>query len=801
MGVIWYKIWFDIWHNKTRTFLAVLSIAAGVFAVGAIFGMSDMLLTNMDSSHRAVLATHVNVALGTPVDRETIISLKDVPGVEGVEPYNSVNIQYKLHPEDEWRQGVIQMRDDFDAQKYELLQLRGGQWPSSKNEVSVERMAAQFLHVGIGDSIIFKIDDKERVLPITGLIRHPFVPPPQFMDVAFFFMNAEGMERLGIPSGKFGAFYMRVTPYSSDHAKEVATAIKDKLAKQNIRVAGFSYEDPNKHWGRTFFDPITMVQKLLAIICVVISTILVFNTISNLITQQTNQIGILKAIGGKTHTIVGMYLVSALVYGALAFIIAFPLGAIVAFAITRSFLNLFNIDFEQFQISKGAVMLQGISALAAPLLAGLPPVLKGAAITVRQAIASYGIGSDFQSGWIDRMVEKIGARWLPSHYATALGNMFRHKGRLILTQLVLITAGSAFLMVMSLNSSLALTLDNFFARQRYDTTIQFTQDQRADRILSVAQSVPGVDTAEIRFAQQASILVTGQLVKEAGIGTTIWGLSTSSDFFKPLMVAGRWFVPQDGRALVITHETAEKNEVHAGDYVTLDLGVLGKDTWRVVGLYEPVFVGGFASDSIYAPLETLFSITKKYNQARLVAVRTTAHDRAFTTEVTKNLKIAFEQNNLKVSASQTQADLRATNEWQFSIVTSMLLALSIIVAVVGAIALMGALSIGVIERTKEIGVLRAIGARSPTILKIFVMEGVLQGLLSWLIAIPISIFVSPTVADAMGHAMFGATLDYQYNWPAVLIWLGIVLVISLLASILPARGAVRISVRDSLAYA
>jgi putative ABC transport system permease protein len=801
MGVIWHKIWFDIWHNKTRTFLAVLSIAAGVFAVGAIFGMSDMLLTNMDKSHRAVLATHVNVALASLVDRDTILSLKDVPGVEGVEPYNYVNIQYKLHPEDEWRQGVIQMRDNFEGQKYELLQLRGGQWPSGKNEVGVERMAAQFLHVGIGDSVIFKINDKERSLPITGLIRHPFVPPPQFMDLAFFFMNAEGMERLGIPSGKFSAFYMRVTPYSSDHAKEVATAIKDKLAKQNIRVAGFSYEDPNKHWGRTFFDPITMVQELLALICVVISAILVFNTISNLITQQTNQIGILKAIGGRTRTIVGMYLVSALVYGVLALVIALPLGAIVANALTKSFLNLFNIDFDQFQISKEAVILQVVSAIAAPLLAGLPPVLKGAGITVRQAIASYGLGNDFRSGWIDRMVESIGQRWLPSYYATALGNMFRHKGRLILTQLVLITAGSAFLMVMSLNTSLALTLDNFFARQRYDTTIQFARDQRADRILAVAQSVAGVEKAEIRFAQQASLLVTGQLVKEAGIGTTIWGISTDSDFFTPLMVAGRWFAPQDGKALVIARETAEKNNIQASDIVTLDLGVLGKDKWQVVGLYEPVFVGGFASDSIYAPLETLFSITKKYNQTSLVAVRTTSHDREFTTNVTKNLKEAFERNNLKVSASQTQADLRATNEWQFSIVTSMLLALSVIVAVVGAIALMGALSIGVIERTKEIGVLRAIGARSPTILSIFVMEGILQGLLSWLLAVPISILVSPTVADAMGHAMFGATLDYQYNWPAVLIWLGIVVVISVLASILPARGATRISVRDSLAYA
>ena len=114
---------------------------------------------------------------------------------------------------------------------------------------------------------------------------------------------------------------------------------------------------------------------------------------------------------------------------------------------------------------------------------------------------------------------------------------------------------------------------------------------------------------------------------------------------------------------------------------------------------------------------------------------------------------------------------------------------------------MGALSIAVVERTKEIGVLRAIGARSRTILAIFLMEGVLQGVMSWLIAVPISMMVSPLVGTALGTAMFGATLDYRYNWQAVGIWLVVILVIAALASILPARGATRISVRDSLAYA
>jgi putative ABC transport system permease protein len=436
-----------------------------------------------------------------------------------------------------------------------------------------------------------------------------------------------------------------------------------------------------------------------------------------------------------------------------------------------------------------------------PLVAGLPSILKGAGITVREAIASYGLGGGFHSGRLDRLVEKIGERLLSSHYATALGNMFRHKGRLILTLLVLVAAGSAFLIVMSLNSSLALTLDNYYGRLHYDLTVNFSNEERADRVVALAEQVGGVDQAEIRLRQSANLLVAGQLANEAGIGTTVWGIPTESDFFTPLIVAGRWFLPGEGRAVVIQRETAEKENIQVGDLVTLDLGMAGKDEWQVVGLYEPVFVGGFSVENIYVPMEALSQAMKKYNQGYMLQVRTTSSDPKFTAAMAKTLKEMYEQHSVKVAATSTQADARATNEWQFGLVTSMLLALSVIIALVGGIALMGALSIGVIERTKEIGVLRAVGARSHTILGIFVMEGILQGLLSWLIAVPISLLVSPLAAGGMGKIMFGATLDYQYNWTAVFVWLGIVLVISILASLLPARGATRISVRDSLAYA
>lgn len=799
MGTLWYKIWFDLWHYKTRTLLAVLSIAAGVFAVGAMFGMSELLLANMDQSHQAVLPPHMNVILGTLADYDALINLRQVPGVEDIEPYNSVSISYKLHPQDDWRQGVIHMRADFDRQTYELVQLRQGNWPKKK-EVGIERMAAQFLKVGQGDQVIFKINDQERSLPITGLIRHPFVPPPQFMDLAFFFMDGEGLERLEIPLDQYNSFFVRVTPYSPDYAKEVATAIKDQLAKQDIRVAAFVYQDPDKHWGRTFFDALTLVLKLMALVSVVMSAVLVYNTVAFLIVQQTNQIGVLKAIGGQTLSIIGVYLSGALIYGVLALIIAVPLSAMVAASMTKYFLNLFNIDYDVFQVSRDALTFQMISGLVVPLVAGLTPVLRGANITVRQAISSYGLGGDFRSGRLSRAVEGVGQRWLPSQIALALGNLFRQRGRLLLTQAVLITAGSAFLMMMSLNSSIASTLDHIFARRLFDATIQFTENERFHRVEMLAHSVAGVDQVELRLIQAASMYLSGQLIKEAGIGTNLEGIPAESNFFKPLMVSGRWFAPGDQRVVVLPRESAEKNRIRIGDTVILNLGELGKDSWLVIGTYEPVFASGFTSDTIYAPLQALYASTKKQNQGSMLYVRTAGHDPGHVAAVTKQLEELFQRRNLDVVISQTEADLRQTYEFQFSTVTTMLFALAIIMAVVGGIALTGALSIGVIERTKEIGVLRAIGAGTPSIIGMFILEGALQGVLSWLVALPISLLFSQPLAATLGHVMFGATLDYQYSWPAVGIWLGVILVISVLASILPARSAARISVRDSLAY-
>jgi putative ABC transport system permease protein len=113
---------------------------------------------------------------------------------------------------------------------------------------------------------------------------------------------------------------------------------------------------------------------------------------------------------------------------------------------------------------------------------------------------------------------------------------------------------------------------------------------------------------------------------------------------------------------------------------------------------------------------------------------------------------------------------------------------------------MGTMSINVIERTREIGVMRAIGAADGQVLRIVLVEGVLIGVLSWLTAALLAVPVSKLLSDAVGYAFFQAPLTFAFSLVGALIWLGLVTLIAALASLLPARNATRLTVREVLAY-
>ncbi len=802
MGVLWDKVWFDLWQRKARTLLAVLSIAVGVFAIGAIFGLTDQLLSGMNEAHQAVAPSHLNIVLRQFIDRDTAESLTDIPGVSGVEPMNLATVRYKTRPDEPWQAATAVARSDYEEQTFDWLGLRAGAWPD-RHGIGVERITRDYYGLDMGQQIIFEMEGTDRAFPITGLIRHPFVPPPDFGGNAYFFFDEATMARFGFPEGGYVQLLVQVSPYSEAYARDRAAAIKEQLAKQGIGVSMVIYQEPEKHWGYDTVLGITIVLQILAVVSLLTSVIIVINTTMAILTQQTDQIGVIKALGGTTRHVARLYLTGVLIFGLLALLVALPLGLLTAYFTTQQLLQIFNIDYDAFRFSTQAVVWQVLAAVLAPLLAALWPVLRGAAISVREALATYGLGGDFGFSRFDQAVERLAERLLPSPYTIALGNMFRRKGRLLLTQLVLVLAGAMFLMVLTLSASVTHTLDNELSRRQYDMRLTFFAHHRSDRIEALLEEFPGIAEAEAWFSVTGTVLREGEEVEDTGgLGAELFGIPQGSTMYEPRIIDGRWLSPHDaGRVAVVSRDTAEFNGLSIGDAITIDLGELGAADFEVVGTYQAISPDVFSTDPIYAPAPAVVDVTRRANRANQVVIRA-ADDDVDRGSLLLALDDYLKAYNMEISPffSRTKDQDRAYAYNSFSIVNQILFSLAIVMGIVGGIGLMGSLSISVVERTREVGVLRSIGGTSPVIMTMFILEGVLQGVMSWLLAVPLSYLLARPISAVLGQAIFKVNLDFAYNYTAVLVWLVAVVAIAFLASIIPAHAASRISIRESLAY-
>ena len=300
----------------------------------------------------------------------------------------------------------------------------------------------------------------------------------------------------------------------------------------------------------------------------------------------------------------------------------------------------------------------------------------------------------------------------------------------------------------------------------------------------------------------AMAFVLGARALDAGLGSQLQGVPLDDPMYEPLIVEGRWLCQGDHRVVVMNQETADDENIQVGDLVALDLGDWGVHEWKVVGLYRTflMFGGGFSIDSIFAPRHEVFEATKKIGKGSSLIVRTDNPSEQSVQEVSDRLDAAFQSNHIQVRQTETMTQTRKTMDASFAYVIIMLLILAIVVALVGGIGLMGSLWISVIERRKEIGIMRAIGARSWDIVSMFMLESILQGLMSWVIAVLLSMVAAPLLSRMLGLTMFQSQLQYKYNLEAVFVWLGITLVLACLASAIPARNATQINVSQSLSY-
>jgi putative ABC transport system permease protein len=264
----------------------------------------------------------------------------------------------------------------------------------------------------------------------------------------------------------------------------------------------------------------------------------------------------------------------------------------------------------------------------------------------------------------------------------------------------------------------------------------------------------------------------------------------------PAITEGRWLTPEDENAVVVPSALLQ-DEPELGLGKEIVLKIYGKErSFRIVG----TFVGSSFASMIFANYDYLTKATDRVGEADALLVRTRMHDATSVEAESKALEEHFEHMGLGVSMISTLPRERADAEAIFDAVVALLLVMAILLALVGGLGLMGTMSINVLERTREIGVLRAIGAPNRGVAQVFVLEGITIGLLSWLMGSVLAIPMTQALNQALGGATMGTPLTYSYSMPGLWLWLVVVLLLSAVASFIPARNASRLTVREVLAY-
>jgi putative ABC transport system permease protein len=129
-----------------------------------------------------------------------------------------------------------------------------------------------------------------------------------------------------------------------------------------------------------------------------------------------------------------------------------------------------------------------------------------------------------------------------------------------------------------------------------------------------------------------------------------------------------------------------------------------------------------------------------------------------------------------------------------------LLFMAILAAVVGSIGLTGTLSMNVLDRTREFAVMRAIGASDQAVMRLVIVEGLAIGLMSWVLGSLLAFPISEMMWNVISKSLFDVASNFTFNFVGFVLWMVIVLVLSVVASVIPARSAARLTIREALAY-
>lgn len=798
MSVRWKKIFRDLTSNRSRTMLVVLSIAVGIFATGAILGARQVLLREFDrdyaNSDRASI-TMTTTDVGQSVVNQ-IAQRSDVTRVAGRRNLMCRVRQLPASPgavknTNEWESLELNGLSDFNTQPGRIIETDATSWPPREGEIIIEAGAHALYDFKIGELIDVETPDGTAQLRVAGFAHDLNAIPSRFYRQVTGYVSMETLGLLGEPE-EYNTLLIDVDD-NLDRAQAGRIGVKirdDLLIPDGVQVERMSIPEPGSHFFGDIFKAVSVLLLAMALMALALSGFLVVTTTSAILIQQTRQLGIMKAIGGRRFQIARMYIGLVCGYGVLGVIVGLPFGLIFGHRFIIYAADVLNFYVYDYNYPTWVIVVLVSIGTLVPVIASALPIASGVKRPIVDAFNANALMGDFGHSFVDRILAKI--KGLPRPTALALRSTFAKKGRLALTLATLILASGVVMAVFSARASLLQSVDNVGTWWNYDAMLNLSAPAPYKSLEIDALKIDGVTYAETWLDARTVLKRPDGSTNEAYFTLGVPGDTKVLDFE---YTQGRALEPGEKGVVLNTELFNDEPYLTPGASVYLEIN--GQEVERKVV--------GIATGSLMGPY--LFMDRDDLSQLMGIdgaATRVIVKDGLNATgeqqmELGDTLENTMSHKGYATSSVQTQQKQLATTKGQLGILIQFLIIMASALALVGIIGLSGSMTLTVIESTREIGIMRSIGASHRSIFGIYITQGLVVGTLSWLggavISYPLSWFLMVALEAALGMP-----LAYKYSVGGIFVWLGMVWLISIVGSLLPAWRASQVSIRDAISY-
>ncbi len=399
-------------------------------------------------------------------------------------------------------------------------------------------------------------------------------------------------------------------------------------------------------------------------------------------------------------------------------------------------------------------------------------------------------------------------------HLVAWRNVGRRKLRLALTLVGLSLAGAIFIATFGLKLGLDEAIEVLVGEFSADVVIDFAQPEEAQQMAAeaaaVAATMPAIERVETwGVADARRVFPDGRV----GSSFTLYGVPPTTQIADFAQREGQWIfgTTAEGRRLTagdsssvpfyINYETEKlAGRPAVGEALSLRVNGFHDLETRLVGISSRPFEA-----NAYLPYDAFEQATGQTGRAgRLVVYMTSgssaAADAAAQDAVAAALVARYEAAGMTVLRTETAAGFREGYHAQFNMLVVLLMSLAGLTAVVGGLGLANTMALNVLERSREIGILRSMGAGRGLLRRLVLAEGLAVALAGGLLGILLSLPLTIILDRVMGGTLMGSPLSFAFAPWAAAGWLALALLIGLVACWVPAESAARMTMRAALAY-